>query len=627
MTRVISPVVELHPGVFRLRDTCNVYVVLSAEPRPGGERTAVAVDFGSGAVLDHLAEMGVDRLTDVLMTHHHRDQGQGLPRAVAAGVRIHVPPVERDLFDRVDEMWRTRQLYNDYNLRQDRFSLLEPVPVAGVVPEYRSADYGGVRVETYPTPGHTTGSVTYVVDRDGRRLAFTGDLVYAPGKVWSLAATQWSYTENEGPAMTVLSCYALMRLQLDELLPSHGEAMADPQEALGLLATRMRAYVDSRRPYPWDLQTRMSEPYVLVTEHLLLNRTSNACSYVLLSASGAALLIDYGYDMTTGLPPGGDRAARRPWLASLPALREQYGVTAIEVALPTHYHDDHVAGLNLLREVEGTQVWAPSNVAPVLEAPMVHDLPCQWWDPIRVDRVLPVGGTFTWREYEITVHELPGHTLYAAAFELVVDGVKVLVTGDQQEGLGIPGHRREVLNYQYRNLFRIEDYRASAALYRRVAPGVMVSGHWEPRWVDQAYLDMLTEEGEELVRLHHELLPLDELDLGADSVLVHLTPYLSAVAAGATCELTATVRNPLPQAAEAAVRLVVPDGWSVSQPDERHVSLDPSASGAVTWQVRVGAPQTRARVAADVRVGDLMLGQQAEAIVDVLPFDAPGTRP
>src|SRR3712207_8117851 len=45
----------------------------------------------------------------VLMTHHHRDQGQGLPLAVAAGIRIHVPPVERELFSHVDEMWRTRR--------------------------------------------------------------------------------------------------------------------------------------------------------------------------------------------------------------------------------------------------------------------------------------------------------------------------------------------------------------------------------------------------------------------------------------------------------------------------------------------------------------------------------------
>ena len=613
----MPPVTEVAPGVFRIADTCQVYVVRAEQPAPDGARTAVAVDFGSGTALDHLAEMGVDRITDVLMTHHHRDQGQGLPRAVAAGIAVHVPPVERDLFEHVDEMWRTRPVVNDYNLRQDRFSLLEPVPVADVVPEYRVREYGGVAVQVVPTPGHTTGSVTYVVERAGRRLAFTGDLVYAPGKVWSLAATQWSYTENEGPAMTVLSCYLLMDERLDLLLPSHGEPMADPQHALGLLATRMRGYVDSRRPQPWDLRTRLTEPFQRITEHFLLNVSANACSYVLVSRDGAALLMDYGYDMTTGLPTGTDRASRRPWLASLPALRRDHGVTDVEVVLPTHYHDDHVAGMNLLREVEGTQIWAPENVAPVLEEPLRHDLPCQWYDPIPVDRVLPLGETFRWHEYEITVHELPGHTLYAAAFEVEVDGVRVLVTGDQQDGLGIPGHRREILNYQYRNLFRITDYRDSAALYRRIAPGVMVSGHWEPRWVDEAYLDMLAQEGDELVQIHHDLLPLDEYDLGADGRLAHIAPYLSQARAGEPARFTVTVRNPTRADSKATVRAVLPLGWR-AHPDEVVVALPPGGTADVDLEVvPTGPGARRRRLAVDVSIGDLRLGQHAEALVDV----------
>lgn len=609
--------------MFRFRDTCNVYVIRAEPPvevrgdAPAAERTAVLVDFGSGEVLDHLEEMGVDRVTDVLMTHHHRDQGQGLPRAVAAGIAIHVPEVEQDLFARVDEMWGARSVVNDYNLRQDRFSILEPVPIAGTVPEYRRADYHGVQVEVHPTPGHTTGSVTYVVERDGRRLGFTGDLIYAPGKVWSLAATQWSYTENEGAAMTVLSCYLLLREGLTLLLPSHGEPMDDPIPALETLAIRMQHYVDLRRPYPWELRARLHAPYVAVTEHLLLNTSSNSCSYVLLSESGAALLIDYGYDMSTGLPPGTDRAARRPWLASLPSLRKQHGVGDIEVALTTHYHDDHVAGLNLLRAVEGTQVWSPANVAPILADPGREDLPCQWFDPIPSDRVLPLGETFTWREYEITVHELPGHTLYAAAYELVVDGVRVLVTGDQQEGLGVPGERRDILNYQYRNRFRIEDYRRSAALYRRLAPGVIVTGHWEPRWVDRAYLDMLTEEAEELVDIHHYLLPLGEIDVGADSVLARIAPYRSQAVAGADQAFTVTVRNPHGSHERARVELVLPEGWRV-RPDAVEVDLAPGAEQQVTFQVAVGQPQRRAVLAADVTIGPLRLGQHAEAVVDVV---------
>ncbi|GMA91016.1 MBL fold metallo-hydrolase [Homoserinibacter gongjuensis] len=513
-------------------------------------------------------------------------------------------------------MWATRQLDNDYNLRQDRFSLLEPVPVYATVPEYRWFHAGGITLCAIPTPGHTVGSVSYLLDRDGERLAFTGDLIYAPGKVWSLAATQWSYTATEGPAMAVLSCHLLGDEHPDRLLPSHGAPMADADGALSLLAERMNAYVDSRRWHDWDLVDRLRHPYVQLTDHLLLNRSSLSCSYVLLSQTGEALLIDYGYDMTTGLPTGQDRASRRPWLASLPALKQQFGVTRISAVLATHYHDDHVAGMPLLRDVEGTEIWAPEHVAPVLADPWEHDLPCQWYEPIVVDRSLPLGETVRWNEYEITVHDQPGHTLFAAAFEVRVDGVTVMFTGDQQENLGVPGERREILNYQYRNRFRLGDYVASAKLYQRVAPGLLLSGHWEPRTTDAGYLEYLLQAGANLDELHHDLLPLDELDLGADGVLCRLAPYRATAATGAVLDYRATVRNPHAYDAEAVLTPVVPDGWTAS-PATASVPLAAGEEREVTFSVTAGEAGRRMRVALDVTIGELRLGQHVEALVDV----------
>lgn len=612
-----SAVSTVAPGVFRIEDTCAVYVVAGAQ-LPDGTRTALAVDFGSGDALDHLADLGIDRITDVLMTHHHRDQAQGLPRALAHGARIHVPPVEQDLFAKVDEFWRMRPIWNDYVLRQDKFSLLDPVPVE-TVPEYRTREYAGVPVEVIPTPGHSTGSVTYLLARDGRTLAFTGDLVYAPGKVWSLAATQWSYSENEGPAMTVLSCYQLLERELDLLLPSHGPVMTEPHAALELLARRMQEYINSRRQQPWDLRARLVEPFRPLTEHFLFNQTSNACSYVLVSRTGAALVFDYGYDLTTGWPPGADRASRRPWLATLPALRG-LGVGPVEVVVPTHYHDDHVAGMNLLREVEGTEVWAPANVAPIFEHPLRLDLPCTWYDPIPVDRVLPLGESFSWHEYEITVHELPGHTLYAVAYEFVVDGVKVMVTGDQQDGAGVRGEQRELLNYQYRNGFRIEDFRRSAALYKRVRPDLMVSGHWQPRWVDAEYFDLLEDGGEEVVRIHRDLLPLDEHDLGAGGIVARLTPYFCEAHIGDVARFSVTVHNPYAEEKTARLQLVTPPEWL--RPDEVAVPVPGAGEIVVELVTEVRGPaMPRARVAVDLTIGELRLGQHVEALVDVLAQD------
>jgi glyoxylase-like metal-dependent hydrolase (beta-lactamase superfamily II) len=607
--------VESTPGVYCFADTCNVYVITAQDS--GGILRGIAIDFGSGDVLDHLAELGLDTLDAVLMTHHHRDQGQGLNRAVAAGIPIWVPPVEQDLFARVDEMWNARTLYNDYNLRQDRFSLLDPVPIAGVVPEYRSAEFGTVTVRTIPTPGHTMGSVSYLVERADALLAFTGDLIFAPGKVWSLAATQWSYTENEGPAMAVLSCYLLRDENPTLLLPSHGSPMPDATAALDLLAARMQEYVDSRRTEPWDLRDRLDRPFERLTEHLLRNRTANSCSYVLLSHSGAALFIDYGYDMTTGWPAGTDRAARRPWLASLPALKRDFGVTSIEVVLGTHYHDDHIAGLNLLRDVEGTSVWLPEHVAPIMADPMRTDLPCQWFEPTPADRVLQLGSTVQWREYDITTHDLPGHTLYAAAFEFEVDGVRVLATGDQQTASGRLGVQREILNYQYRNRFRRDDFIQSASLYRRVAPDLMVTGHWSGREVDDDYLQLLTQQGAELAEIHNGLLPDGELAPAADGNILLVEPFYQRAAPGAAVTYEVVVANPYTEARHAVVRLLLPAGWA-PVPDER-LDVAAGATVRVPFELMVGGRiGKRQRLAADLTLGDTRFGQLGDAVIDVV---------
>ena len=389
--RQLPPLQQLSDNLFRFEDTCNVYVV-----RMG--TNAVLIDFGSGDILKALPDIGVDRVTDVLMTHHHRDQAQGLRLAVEEGACIWVPGAERDLFTNVEEHWQTRSVRNNYNVREDRFTITESIPITGTLPEYRTTWYGGRPFTVVPLPGHTVGSVGLITRIDGRRVAFTGDLIAGPGKLWSLAATQWSYAGAEGLAATTLSLLDLQDRHPDALLPSHGEVMEEVDDAIDLLVGRLKELLTVRGEH-LDVIERRNQPYVQVLPHLLCNRTAHAMSYVILSNSGRALLIDYGYDQYYGNPAGSDRASRRPWLYTIPVLRKSFDVTRIDVVIPTHYHDDHVAGFNLMREVEEAEIWAAENIANILRDPDYHDLPCLWFEPIEVDRELPLSQKIRWEEY------------------------------------------------------------------------------------------------------------------------------------------------------------------------------------------------------------------------------------
>jgi glyoxylase-like metal-dependent hydrolase (beta-lactamase superfamily II) len=326
------------------------------------------------------------------------------------------------------------------------------------------------------------------------------------------------------------------------------------------------------------------------------------------------LLIDWGYDLMTGPFATTERAARRPLLASLAAQRRDFGVDRIEVVMPTHYHDDHVAGINLLRDVEGLEVWSPANVAPVLEEPTRFDLPCLWFDPVPVDRRLPLGMPVAWREYELTPHAQPGHTLYAAAIAFEVDGKRVLATGDQQARVA-DAAAPDVLSFQYRNRFRIDDYIASAELYLSLRPDLMISGHWMPREVTGDYLQRLLADGRRLAELHRELLPVDEVDFGAEGFGVRVEPYRSVVALGDELELYVIAWNPFGRPEKAVVSLAVPAHWQAPEPQEAPV--EPRGRVVFRFGLIPGGRARRARVGADLTIGDASFGQQAEALVDV----------
>jgi glyoxylase-like metal-dependent hydrolase (beta-lactamase superfamily II) len=600
-----SACLPISDNCFQYRDTCNVYLL-----RAG--REGILIDFGSGGILEELPQLGVDRVSDVLVTHHHRDQLQGLQRAVEAGIRIWVPAAEADLVHSVDAHWQAREVVNSYNNRQDRFSLLEPIPVSGTLRDYSTFSWPGGSLRVEPTPGHTVGSITLVTEVDGRRTGFSGDLLAGPGRVWSLAATQWTYNGAEGVAASIASLLALRRQDLDRLLPSHGQVMSAPEEAIELTVDRLRRLLALRREHHalFDLWAR---PYEALSPHLLRNRSSVAASYVLLSDRGRALLVDFGYDFSTGLAAGSDRASRRPWLLTIPALERDHGVERIDAVIPTHYHDDHVAGLNLLRQVEGTQVWAPDSFASVLERPELYDLPCLWYDPIPVDRRLPLETPIHWEGYALTLHHQPGHTRHAAALEVEVDGARVLLVGDQMgdsDGLG--------LNYVYQNGFEVSDYRASAELYARLRPDLILTGHWPPLRPDAAYFAALRQRGQALESVHRDLLAAEALELMPGGAVASLRPYRIEARAGRAFEVRVEVRNPSPRPQEVGVRLVTPTGWPV-QPGEGVRFCAPGEG--VEFSFRVAAPPhvalRRARLAADVRLGSRPLGQLAEGLVTV----------
>ena len=151
---------KLSPSLYLFRDTCNVYVIRD------GHR-ALLIDFGTGAVLDELADIGVSQVDWILHTHHHRDQCQGDHLANERRIPLAVPAHELPYFEEVEVLWGALQIYDIYDVRQTFFTLAKSVRTTRVLEDYETFEWGDFRFFVQPTPGHTLGHIALIARIDG----------------------------------------------------------------------------------------------------------------------------------------------------------------------------------------------------------------------------------------------------------------------------------------------------------------------------------------------------------------------------------------------------------------------------------------------------------------------------
>jgi len=274
---------KLSDNLFLFTDTCNVYVV-----RDGSR--CVLIDFGSGKVLDHLSALGITQVDWILHTHHHRDQCQGDHKAAERNIQIAVPAHERHLFADAENFWRNRRVYHLYYVRNDFNTVTENIPVARGLADYSTFRCQKTDFFVLPTPGHTLGSITLLASIDGKKTAFSGDLMYAPGKIQNLYDTQVNYGGAEGIDLGIYSLARLREQKAALLCPSHGEPIPDPDSGM---AETIRRLTDYFRFQTGNAPSEENRAYA-VSPHLVCHFQTTSSFYAIISNSGKAMFIDYG---------------------------------------------------------------------------------------------------------------------------------------------------------------------------------------------------------------------------------------------------------------------------------------------------------------------------------------------
>ncbi len=607
---------KLSENLYWLEDTCNVYLV-----RDGAR--AVLIDFGSGKILDHLAPLGITRVDWILHTHHHRDQCQGDPLAVERKIPIAVPAYEHHLFADVENFWRNRRVYHEgYETRNDYFSLTASVPVAARLIDYEEFRWGERRILVLPTPGHTLGSVTLFVEVDGEKAAFCGDLLHSPGKILTLYDLQYHYGNYEGLDASVFSLDAVLEEKPTLLCPSHGRPLRYPAPAI---RETMNSLAEYHRFVTGSEPTTETLPFAY-SPHLIVSNRTSCTFYAILSESGKAMFIDYGFpsqplsEHLVKVTAVNDRA--RFLEHNIRALRTHFGMKSIDVAIPTHANDDHYCGFHHLKRRYGTKIWCYESMVEVFERPNGDRLGCIVPEPLKVDRALRHEEAFQWEEYEFLMTHNPGHAEHQMALFTVIDGRRVGFTGDAYSYSpdrptpdGSMRIRPVFLNY-----FESDSYQKSIRNLIKYRPDVIAPGHGRPF----PLTDEMIQATQALIDRHADyyrrLIADPDCDFGLDAQWVRIYPYQMFLKAGESAAAEIRVRNHRRRPMKIEVTLVLPAGWRA---EPARLSLEAPAKGRASAPFRLvtarsgPASSPRLAIAADVSADGKHLGQIAEAIVNL----------
>jgi glyoxylase-like metal-dependent hydrolase (beta-lactamase superfamily II) len=604
---------RLSENLWVFEDTCNVYIV-----RNGAE--CVLIDFGSGKALDHLAPLGITKVAWILHTHHHRDQCQGDHQAARRGIPIAVPAHERHLFADAENFWRNRRIFHLYYVRNDFNTLTRNVPVARPLADYSVFKWGPVEFFVFPTPGHTLGSITLLATIDGRKTAFTGDLLYAPGKILNLYDTQVNYGGSEGIDLGIYSLTKLGEQKPELLCPSHGEPMRDPDDAIRQTIARLRDY------YAFQTGVRPTIDYrpFAVSRHLVCAHETNSTFYAIISDSGKALFLDYG--SASGLhfsnferaTPVVDRI--RFVEHNLDFLRSEFGMKSIDIAMPSHMHDDHLNGFPYLIRHHGTKIWCYENMKDICEKPRLRNLGCTLGEPFPVARTFRHGEKFRWEEFEFEVAHSPGHTEYQMALYVTLDGQRVAFTGDAF----FPNPRNDGTmrhNIIFRNHVENDSHLKSIRSLIEHEPQLLCPGHGRPFPVDRPLMEATLDKFLKQQKFFFDLLPEGEVDYGLDPSWVRIEPYQMTLTPGANSEAVIVVRNYGRSPMKAEVALVAPGEWSV-RPDVARIDVPAGREAGARVNISIPKswqpPAPRIAIAADVVRDGKYVGQVTEAVADFI---------
>ncbi len=574
------------------------------------------------------AEESQENVERLLLTHGRRDVVSAAFPLIDRGVKIVAPSRESYWLEKPHEFWRafTQSRFHDY-AQQSTKVIASPISIDRKVKEGDVITWRDIEFRVLETAGYTRGSVSYVARIDGKKIAFTGDLIYGDGQILDLYSFQDAIPEGQirgyhGYGSRLAGLVAGLKLleqeELDLIVPARGPVIKRPKQATGKLIQRVQAlyrnYVSTSALHWYFKEQRMRQCGQRVLgqdaniELMPYSRHEKAPNWVfeqgtsrlIISESGNGFLLDCG---TQGV------------LNTIKDLIQSKIIKKVDGIFVTHFHDDHTDKVQAAAEEFGCPVYATSEYSDLLEQPEAYHLPAMTANAIKNVTVMRDGQTMRWNEFEFTFHFFPGQTYHHGAMFVEKKGAKpIFFIGDAFAPSGIDDYC--VLN---RNLVHEDSgYLLCLKMLRGVGRDFwLVNEHIPYVFSFSAEeLDYLEQRYRQRIEILKELFPWDNPNYGIDEQWSVFYPYGVKCRPRATIDLQVRITNHSAIPRTFSIRPHASGGTRVLS-FGKEIQLLPRATGTLPVQVRVPANAGNYLITADVQTKGMDFQRWTEALISV----------
>ncbi len=549
------------PGVYLWQDSCNVYVLKHAD-------AALLINLGDGVVLKHLAEIGVKRVEWVIFTDHHRELCQGAPKLDRATTKVASSELEKEIFENPLSFrkWNPR-LGDKYSVHGASYVRppAAPIPIDRVLADGEAFVWNDFELTCVSTPGHSPGGMSFILKRDGEKIAFTGGIMQNGARMTKWFDTEWDYGFGKGLDALTASVQKIAKLGITTAFPTKGPVIEHATAQFEAYQQKLAAFrPDYIRGYPVDtLSKRGPHPATKPTEvHYVVQVTPHLYMFgpemagknfaMLIADSGHALLLDCGLFPKLVLN------------RIIDDMKKHLGLKQIDACWISHSHGDHFTLFPALQE-HGVKFWTMDSIADKCENPRHYDYPAMigtynaGFESAKIDRVLKAGDVIEWEGYKLHIDWMPGQTEFGNALWLELDGKRIVFTGDNLFGdpadVAQNGHECVVAR---NSAITEEGYLVAAKYLQKLKPDIIMGAHSVLMTDPAAFIERFHDWSQRIIQQYKNLLPDIDYEYLYDPYWVSAYPYRVDLAKEA--EVSITVRNFRDKPQQHRIELQLPPG-------------------------------------------------------------------